>query len=288
MGFALVYENFADQGVLSGGAWLMPAANLQDADLGAVARAGAAGALVNVDLGGLKPVGGIVLGPTNLSPGATYRTRAYQDAAQTILAYDSGVLTVQGNAVDWSRPAAWLEWEDPNFWLGIVPTDAPELPFYVAHLIPAASSGAALAQFWRIEAADPGNPDGVIDFGRLLMGRIFRPSQNYAYDGNDFGIEPLVDITESLGGSEAFWDRGMRRTFRASWPTLPEAEAFDAWIRIALRARTSRQVFVVPEESDAEDLMRKRAFLARFRATPRLAQTFFQHAASSIDLQEVL
>lgn len=291
MSFALVYENFADQAVLAGGGWSMPLTNLQDPDIGLPARSSTAAAtdsVITANLGAEQPVGGIVLGPTNLSPGATYRIRAYSNAALTTLTYDSGTLRIEGNAIDWSNPAAWLEWEDPNFWSGIVPTGAPELPLYVTHLITPANSSFARAQFWRLEFADPTNPDGAIQFGRLYIGRIYRPTKNYGYDGNEFGIDPLVDITESLGGSETFWDRGMRRTFRASWQVLPETEVFDAWVTIMLRSRTSRQVFVIPEENDADEMQRKRAFLARFKTTPRIAQSMFQRATTAIDVQEVL
>lgn len=291
MPFALLYENFADQAVLGGSGWATPLANLQGSDLGLITRSeGAASAVLTIDLGAPRPVGGIAIGPTNLGAGATYRLRAYADAAMTAggQVYDTGLRTIAGNAINWANPAAWLEWEDPAFWLGVLPSDAPELPLYLVFLLPAASTGAGLAQYWRIDLADPDNLDGAMSFGRLYMGRCYRPSMNYAYDGNEFAIDPLTDITESLGGSESFWERGLRRSFRASWPTLPETEVFDAWVRIALRARTSRQVFVIPEETDGEEMLRKRAFLGRFNQTPRIAQALFRYAATAIDIREVL
>ncbi len=291
MSFAIVYENFSDDAVLRGGSWALGLSNLQDPDIGLIARSASASPAdtqFTVDMGIFKQVGGIVLGPTNLHPNSTCRFRAYLDAGMTTLLYDSGLIVNIGDAIDWAVPAEWLEFEDKNFWIGVTETDTPELPQYISHLIPEESLGAAAAQFWRVEIDDRQNTDGVITLGRLLMGRIYRPSRNYAYDSNEFGIQPITDITESLGGTETFWDRGLRRELRVAWPMLPETEVFDAWIRIMLRSRTSRQVFVVPEESDDAPLMRKRSFLARFKQTPRISQVLLDYASTAIDVQEIL
>jgi hypothetical protein len=50
------------------------------------------------------------IGPTNISPGSTWRIRSYSDAEKSRVAYDSGVRAVCEEQCDADiRP--WLRWE---------------------------------------------------------------------------------------------------------------------------------------------------------------------------------
>jgi hypothetical protein len=293
MPFAIVYQDYARNAVLGGGNFVstLPRANLQTDDPRTVARTLSADAddtFITADLGAIRQIGGIVLGPTNASPGSSYRIRSYADAGMTVAKYDSGVKELSGAVVDWSDTNEWLEWEDPDFWLGLIPSDVEELPLYIVETIPAAQVGEGNAQWWKIELFDPGNAQGHIDIGRLVLGRVFRPVNNYEPGSNEFSFQWLTDVTESIGGLRTYWERGMRRSGRFSWPVVDESEAFDDWFRLGLRSGLSRQVFIIPEESDTGELLRKRAFLATLTKSPPLVQINLDLASTSIDAEEVI
>lgn len=291
MPFALIYQNFADNAVLGGTAFLssLPATNMQDPDIGVVARTTAVTeTTITVDLGNSRPVGGVVLGPINIGPGGQWRIRSYADVALSDLQYDSGLKTRSGTLMDWADVPHWLEWEDDNFWDGVLSDDLSELPFFIVEAIAAASASAATAQFWKIDLIDPSNAQGYFNVGRLLMGRIYRPSLNFAPDNNDFAVQWLSDVGETLGGFRAWWVRAMRRTWRMAWPSLPEDEAWSDWFQIAIKSRIDQHVFVIPDEADDEALMRKRAILATLKQSPSIALANVSRAALALDAEEVI
>lgn len=279
------YENFADDAIVEGGSWRpsAPLSRLLDQDVGSVARstdAQTGSTVIQVDLGRVQTVGGVMFGPTNISPGASRRIRSYDDPDMTIVSYDSGVESVGGSVVD----SLDLEWEDPGFWDGIPNyTDVADLPNYVFHVLP----DDELSQWWKIEIFDPDNADGYLEIGRLFISRVWRPSINYTYGDNPLSLEPLVDASETLGGREDFWDRGVRRTWRCAFPMLPEGEAFGDVLRMMLRVGVSRQMFVVPDPDDAAHGQR-RSFLARFKQVPAIQQVQYALGSTVFDLREVL
>src|SRR5215207_10181538 len=210
---SVFYENFADNGTLANGSWnsSLPRGNMQTEDIGVVAQttnALPASTWFSINLQNLQQVGGIALGPTNVSRGATWRVQAYSDAGLTTVKYDSGDLPVLTES---GIQSLMLEWEDDGFWLGIgnyVSRDI--LPIYIWHVIPDASFEAAASQYWKISIVDPGNADGYVRIGRLVMGRALTPSINYAYGDNNFGLTPATDMTETIGGRRDFWYRYSR------------------------------------------------------------------------------
>jgi hypothetical protein len=291
MPFAVVYENYADGAVFSGGSYSLSLENLKNDDIHRVARSSSldpAATQFTVNLGAQRPVGAVILGPLNIAPGATFRIRSFADQDMTEPLYDSSVITVGGTVIDWSDLSQWFEWEDNNFWEGVPQPDLPELPRYAIGTIPAEVAGQGLAQFWLVEINDPSNPSGYVDMGRLLMGRIFRPSLNYAPESNELSFSMLTDVTESLGGRRTYWFRGMRRLFRCSFPMGPENEAFEDWLRLAVRARTDKQIFVIPEETDDVDYLQRRAFLATLRQPPAIVQVLVERASVVFDAEEVI
>lgn len=281
--YVLLYNNFSDQGLFSGGSWALPLTNLQDADIAKVARstdAQTTSTIIKVDLGRIQLVDGVAVGPVNMSPGATWRFRGYNDAAYTSLFYDSGLQTNSGSVINWSDVNAWLEWEDPDFWYGIVGSQ-DNLPQYLFHITPAARA----AQYWKIELFDSGNFDGHLDIGRLLICQAFRPSLNYD-ENNSFTLLPLTDVQETLGGKRVYFERGVRRTLSCAF-TLDESEIFGEVFSVGLRSGVSRQVFVVPEPSDTVSGSR-RSFLATLKTAPIMKQLNVARGSTVVDLEEVL
>jgi len=120
-----------------------------------------------------EPIGfrAICLGPTNFSPAARYRIRAFTSAAMTATSYDNGWVQGQARAAFGSLPFGSSALYD-----GFAPIDDPERGVSIIHVLPTAQ----FRQVWRIEIDHAGNPAGFVQIGRLYMCRSFEPSINYA------------------------------------------------------------------------------------------------------------
>lgn len=286
--FTLLYDIFSDTGTLYGGSYALslPVTNAQLADIGAVARTSnplAASTRVNVDLGKVRSVGGIALGPVNASPGAQYRVRTYSAAAMGSgdIVYDSGIKTISGTKV----ASLSLEWEDPGFWYGVDSNAIDDIPTWLVEIIPEADI--ELVRWASVEIFDTGNADGYIEFGRLLIARAWRPTFNYTYSGNSFGLDPRTEVNESEGGLRVYDERGQRRILQVAFENLPQDEVFSDVFRIMNRSGISRQVYVVPDPEDTT-FFQRRSFLATFRQAPAIAQALFQRGSTAFDFEEVL
>jgi hypothetical protein len=64
-------------------------------------------------------------------------------------------------------------------------------------------------QFWRVEIADPGNPAGYIEAGRMAMGRFFQGTLNIDFGGTPYGFDP-ADVQTITPYGEIFTDRRTR------------------------------------------------------------------------------
>ena len=286
--FVAIYQNYADAAVLSGGSYQssLPLDNVKDLDIGRVARTtntDTSSAVVIADLGASRFVGGVVIGPTNLSPGSTYRIRASSLSDFSTLVYDSGVQTVAGSTMDWSNTANWLQWEDPGFWFGIPDVfDLALVPVWAASILPSN----AFARFWKIEFFDSLNADGYIQFGRLIIGRAWRPTANYAF-GGEFSCEPIYRRVEAIGGRRTDWDLNRRRGLRLTFELRPEADLFDDVFRMRQYTGASKQIWVSPDPEDNANFQ-KRSFLATFKTPPPIVQSEYGYGTTVIDCDEVL
>lgn len=290
MGSAVfLYRDYAVTGLLSGGSWRasLPLANAQSPDLGVVARstdATAASTQFRIDLGAIKRVGGVVVGPANLSPGASYRVRAYDDAAFSEVSFDTGVTLVPGDVIDWSTPAEWLEWENPDFWLGVIDVDDREnLPLFLGVVFP----DELFTQHLLVEFFDVGNAAGYVEFGRVLCCRAWRPSLNFAPDNNSLGIQTNTDMQQSIDGNRAYWEHPQRRTWQCAFPMIPENEALDNVFPMGNSSGVSRQIFIIPDPDDVIRF-RKRNFLATFKTAPAIAQLNVALGSTVLEFEEVL
>jgi hypothetical protein len=263
--FVAIYQNYADAAVLSGGSYeaLLPLENLKDSDIGTVARtidARPASSALVADLGSSPVVGGVAIGPANLSIGSTFRVTGSNFANFASPVYESGVQTVPG-------PASYLDWPS-SVW--------------VAAILPTSQS----ARYWRIKVSDPSNPAGYIQFGRLLIGRAFRPSVNYEY-GAEFSCEPIYRRVTSLSGAQWDWDLNRRRGLRVNFGVLAESELFGDVHQMRQICGASEHIFVIPDPDDTENFQ-KRNFLATLRSPPPIVQANFEIGTTVIDCEEVL
>lgn len=286
--FVALFGDYAASAVVGGGSWLasLPLTNVQDDDPRKVARstnALNASTVATADLGAARSVGGVVIGPTNVTPGATYRIRSYSDAAYSVLVSDSGVKTVAGTRIDWSNTGNWLAWENPGFWFGIPNIFEEEaVPIFLVDILAANVS----ARYWKAEIFDESNGDGYVDIGVLKIARAFRPSKNYAPNSNSFAVEKLADRTESLGGKRTYWNRAKRRVLRVTFPSLAESEMFGDVFSLNMLDE-GEQIFVVPNPDDSTNFQ-KRSFLATLKTPPPIALFNVARGSTALDIEEVV
>lgn len=76
---------------------------------------------------------------------------------------------------------------------------------------------------FELQLADPANPDGYMEFSRLVLGGYFSPSVNFS---RPFGLKPEDESTQERtdGGSLRTDERESFRMFRFSLDWLNEAE----------------------------------------------------------------
>jgi hypothetical protein len=277
MGLVLLGQNFADTGDLSGGSYnsALPLDHVKDEDIGVVAETSNAlnaSTIIIANLGAARHVGGVVVGPTNMSPGSTYRVRGYSDLAMTSLSYDSGIQTIAGTTIDWGNQATWLAWEDPGFWEGVPNIlERADVPLYLVEIIAEASLSQAFVQYWKIEIFDTANADGRLRFGRLGIFRAYRPAINYGED-NQFVVNNPVDIrSTSIGGKETIWTLAKPRSARFGLQWVDEDELFVDLFRFG-RLDSSAQFFLVPDPDDTTSFQ-KRSFLCRLKTAPPIVQS---------------
>jgi hypothetical protein len=286
MNYPAVILHSAYAATLSGGSWALPLTNAQDPDIGIVARSTDplnASTKFTADLGSARQVGGLVLGPVNLSPASTYRFRGYSDVALTTLVYDSTVKAVSGSTVDWSSTANWLAWENPDFWLGIPDADSfAGLPLYLAEIPDVDKT----ARYWLVEMFDAANGDGAVRFGRFMICKAYRPAFTFDEGNNALTPDFVGDVQETMGGLFNYWDRATRRSWRATFSSISESEMFGPVFDMVFSSRLSRQVFVVPAPLDTANF-RKRSFLATFKQAPALVQLTAQRGSTAYDFLEV-
>lgn len=283
---ALLYEDVAARGVLSGGNWLpgsLRLANLQTPYLAEIARSASAAPAdtqFDIDLGAPASIGGIAMGACRVTPFARYRIRAFYSDTSGPAFYDTGEVAFPGTRVD----PQLLDWQDPGFWEGISQEfDDPRKGSLFLHIPPQP----VLARIWRIEIIDPDHPAGRIDIGRLMMGRVWQPAYNYTYDNNSLDFEALTDVEESRSGTRFYNARNLRRVFSFGFDYLPEVETLRDVYRIATRSGIHNQVVVVPDPTDAANFQRD-AFIGTLSVPPSLRRSAFRHVSTSYKIEEVL
>lgn len=279
--------NFAETAVLSGGGWEtnLPITNLQHPDIDTVARtssAAEADTQIKIAFGSARPVGGIVAGPSNPTPGSTWTVQGFSGTDFTTEVINSGTLTVPGTTAD----SLDYEWSDPEFWFGR-DMSIEIFPFVHSWVIPDANlAAAATAKSWWIKFFDEDNIDGFRDFGWLASSRCFRPKVNYSPGDNSFTADKIGDQSEAISGKRSYWDRGLRRVWTANFGTLTKSEALDDIVRMIRVLSNSRQFFVSPNPTDTARL-RDCSFIATYRTIPSIALTDGR-GATAFNCEEVI
>jgi hypothetical protein len=267
----IVGENWGEQATLSGGSYnaSFPITNVQTRFQRTVARttdATNASTKIVADLGSSQPVGAVVVCNGNWSLDSRYRVESSDDSGFSVLKYDSGWKQYPGFVVDPSL----LDSSDPDHADGVLRNNLlGEFPLNLIEILPAAS--VARTRYWRVLFDDTANTNGYLQYGYLIIGRAMQVGINYGGE-NSFSAVPTADMMESLGGERTWFEHNLRRTWRGTFEFLTDAERFGTLTRIAVKSRTSRPTFFVPDPSDTLYLQ-ARSFLGTFAQAPAVVQS---------------
>lgn len=276
----------SDAAVLSGGDWrtTLPLANLTQPRLSRVARSTdteLTSTLFNVALPQEETFEVLILGPMNTTSGYQYRIRSWPDGTFT---------GTPDSDTDWIKPFEGssgdpleLEWEDPNFWLGIIPFDDDERGVFLIHVFDAPVTG----QFWSFELDDQFNPDGYIQISRLFMPETWAPSLNYGYNGNGLTFRDNTLAARTLSGSTARWRRLNPRVFRFAFDALPQDEGYADAYPFMRVAGYDGEVFVIPDPDDTAHIQ-KRSYLGTVTRMDGLSQAMYGLIGTGFEIEEII
>ena len=169
--------------------------------------------------------------------------------------FDSNWNTVWPSGV---IPLSLLEWEEDNFWLGTLSSNARA--GYQSPYIYLMSTAQTL-RYWEVEIADTGNSDGYVQIGRLFMSSTWVPSVNYSY-GAAIGYQDPTPIDVSLSGAEYFDVRSKFRVFEFELQYILGTEAYSNALELQRLSGNSGEVLIVPDKEDTTN-QPARSFVGR-------------------------
>lgn len=278
------FPNRIDSATVSGGSWLstLPLSNIKDRRLSRLARstnATLANTIINLDLGSAKTVGAVALITHNLSASALVRVRGDDAADFATPLYNSGWLNAWPSGV---IPQALLEWEDDNFWLGTVSSEA--IAGYQSPYINLIDTRPVL-RYWRIEISDTSNPSGYVQVGRVFIGDTWTTTYNPSY-GAGLGTEDSTGIESSMGGEEYFDISKRYRVHRFSLNALTPTEAYTRVIDMQKLAGVSGELLIIPDANDVYNGFR-RNFLCRMRSLSPVVDTAYGIKSVDFEVKEI-
>lgn len=274
--FRIYNRNAISTAILSGGAWLarLPLENLRETRPKLKARSSStatSSTQFKVQLTSAVNVLGIQLISTNLSSAGRYKFTWYTDSTYTTAINNTGWQSV-GTSIDWSNTADWLDWLDPDFWLGSAAfIDPNNQGRDIRYSFDAETS----IQYLKVEIDDGGNSAGFVEIGYVYIGQAYVPSININW-GASFGRKSLTSSQSTVSGSAFFNRRGSQKHIKIAWPNLPSAEVLGDIDDIVQIHDIDMPVYV---DLDPDNLTTgvKTAFLATITALPdyELVAVFF-------------
>lgn len=256
----LCWSNHVSQAALSGGAWQIPLANLQDRFLTRVARTAdldLSSTRFDVDLGRERTIKLVAITGHNLSPSARVRVGCYADAAHAVLKLDGG----------WrdAWPAVYstfeLEWEDDNWWSGrVLPEDVEAMPHNFIYLPPRQ----VYCRYLSVEIDNQDNPDGYVDLSRLFITSGWQPVFNFSFTDLTLGYESNTVVDASLSAAEHFEERPAARVVVFRLDNMDRVEAVNKALAMTRALDVSGEVFFVFDPGN-QMLMQQMSFLGRLR-----------------------
>ncbi|HAO01702.1 MAG: hypothetical protein Tp170SUR00d2C46354221_52 [Prokaryotic dsDNA virus sp.] len=221
----LCWPNYVPAATLSGGSWVptLPLAHVQDRRLSVVAKTASldpADTRFTLTLPGRRRLHAVAIAAHNLSPTATVRARAYRDAERTDEIADTGVQNVWPIVYTLND----VIWGDDNFWNRRLSEEdrATYTPLMILFF-----DERVIGTAVDVELSDPGNPDGAIELGRVILTDAWQPEYNISY-GVQHGYNSGTTMTEARDPSRTEYADEVtpKRTVSFDLKLLNEDEAF--------------------------------------------------------------
>lgn len=278
------YQNRADESALSEGVWAatLPLNNLKDRVLSNVARstnAVLASTKFKIAMTKARPIRVLGLINHNLSVPALVRFRAYDDAAYTTVAYDSGWIKVWDSIYQSTD----LEWEADEYWMGIISEeDRAGYRWNVIHV----TAQTIYKRYWLVEIDDTTNAAGYVQIGRLFISNGWTPRWNMSY-GQSVQYESRDGIEEAYDGTEYFDERAKPRVQRFSLDHMPTDEAMAMALDMQRIAGVTKEVLFLYDPAEKIHFYR-RSFLGRLRQLNPIEQAMYENHKNTFEIKELL
>jgi hypothetical protein len=270
--FTLFHDNAIDTAALAGGSWdatlsleqlrnSRPKLKAQSTD------AQTTSTQFTMALSAPRTLSGIQLISTNITESGAYKISWYSDSGFTTLIDTTGFVNV-GESIDWGDTNNWLEWEDPDFWLGAVPFIDPDnagLDIRVRFANP------ITAQYIKVEIDDTTSMHGFVAIGHVYVGTAFVPEWNFAPEANSFGRTSRTSMRESVHGTRYYSRRASQKRAVIAWPILPSEDVLDEIDQIVLIHDINKPVYVDRDPENAGTSGAMTAFLATLEQLPDYA-----------------
>lgn len=252
---SILWGNKVDAAVLSLGSWVasLPLSNLQERELSLIARSTdlqLSSTKFKIQFSGRLPsVGGIALVDHNLSSDAKWRITASNAAGTKVRQTDwvSVWPEIDPGALDWEEDIWWTGKQDSEtisnytrlaLWCG----GADLWPVYDDVSNPA---------IWTVEIDDQLSSAGHVDIGRLFIGRVFVPTENYSWGARLSVVDPS-DIKSGFGyvEPEFYVSKKPRRVMRVGFSALTDSEAYGVFALMHTQLGLVGEVIVSQDYSD--------------------------------------
>jgi len=254
-------QNHADEGTFSwyAGWWLdtLPLTNALDRRLSKVARTAGldpAGTNFTIDLGKLRTIGIIGIIGHNLSPNAQWRVLLSSDGTNWV--FDSGNIVVWP-ALEQFGVLPWGVFQ----WGGVIAPAVTEIGYAINSYY--AFDEDQLARYVRVYLIDATNPTissdppGYLQFGRLYIGPIWRPSVNAIYPWS-LSARDDSQIEYSRGGEMYSDNKVPKRIVRFRLAHIPEDEFMTQVVDYLDRQKgVSGDCIVIPKPTLTRHLHRQ-------------------------------
>ncbi len=124
-------------------------------------------------------------------------------------------------------------------------------------------------RYWRVKFLDPDNADGYVEAGRVMLGVVFTPQYNFAYNWEFYPIDESL-VVESKGGQKYTDVRAIRYGLKLKFKHIQDNERYWGFIDLFRRYGVRRDILLIlsPDGTPAEQLFT--TLYGRFTGLPKL------------------
>ena len=280
----LAYDNLVDGGAFQDGLWMeeLPLANLQDRQLGVVARSRnllLSSTRFVFDAGRSPTIRVIDLVAHNWTLDAKVRLYSSPVSNFASLGMDTGWVDVWPTVY----PFGTIPWGAPNWWdRRYTAKQIARLKREKILILPNDS----FDRYWALEIDDQTNPDGYVQLGRPFFGPALQWKTNFSF-GAGIGVEDPSQIDQALSAAEYFDERPVRRVvgFNTDW--LEEDEALAGVFEMQLVSGITKEVVFVWNPADTIHFQR-RSFLGRLGKLDRISNPYVSVHKAAHEIKELI